>query len=35
MNKGYRVDRERPLLNETVETQNKQLPLFEMEAENV
>jgi hypothetical protein len=35
MNRDYRAGRELPLLNETVETQNKQLPLFEMEAENV
>ena len=35
MNKRYRADREKPLLNETVETKNKQLPLFKMEDENV
>ena len=35
MNRDYRAGRELPLLNETVETQNKQLRLFEMEDENV
>ena len=35
MNRGYRADREKPLLNEELETQSKQLPLFEMEYENV